>query len=74
MDIYTDSIRDLSPIDKLLLVERIWSDLTRPETDLPISADVLSEARRRRDAMLADPSLGKTHEEVWRRIEAWRND
>lgn len=73
MDIYADSIRDLPAIDRLLLVERIWSDLTKPDADLPISAQVLEEAKKRRDSMIADPSLCKTHEQVWNSIEAWRN-
>ncbi len=73
MDLYTDAIRDLPAVDRLLLVERIWSDLTRPDTELPISRAILDDAKARRDAMAADPTLGKTHEQVWSRIEAWRN-
>ncbi|TWT86127.1 addiction module protein [Neorhodopirellula pilleata] len=73
MDIYTDTIRDLPAVDRLLLVERIWSDLTRPNTELPISREILEHAKARRDAMVVDPTLGKTHEQVWDRVEAWRN-
>jgi len=73
MDIYTDSIRDLPAIDRLLLVEKIWSDLTKLDGELPLSPSILEEARDRRDAMIADPTLGKTHDQVWSRIEAWRN-
>jgi hypothetical protein len=73
MDLYTDAIRNLPAVDRLLLVERIWRDLTRPDTELPISRAILEDAKARRDAMVADPTLGKTHEQVWNRIEAWRN-
>jgi len=73
MDIYTDSIRDLPAIDRLLLVEKIWSDLTKLDGELPLSPSILEEARDRRDAMIADPTLGKAHDQVWSRIEAWRN-
>jgi hypothetical protein len=73
MDLYTDAIRDLPAVDRLLLVERIWSDLTRPDTKLPISRAILDDAKSCRDAMAADATLGKTHEQVWNRIEAWRN-
>lgn len=73
MDLYTDAIRDLPAVDRLLLVERIWNDLTRPDTELPISRAILEDAKARRDTMAADPTLGKTHEQVWNRIEAWRN-
>ena len=73
MDIYADSIRHLPAIDRLRLVERIWSDLTKPEADLPIPAQIMEEAKKRRDSMVADPNLCKTHEQVWDSIEAWRN-
>jgi hypothetical protein len=73
MDIYADSIRDLPAIDRLRLVELIWSDLTKPDAGLPISAQIMEEARIRRDSMIADPGLCKTHEQVWDKIEAWRN-
>ncbi len=72
MDIYTDAILGLPAADKLQLVERIWGDLLSSHETLPISIDI-AEARRRRDAMTADPTLGKTHDEVWARIQAWRN-
>jgi len=73
MDIYDDAIRGLPAADKLLLVERIWCDLLNPPDSLPISDDVIAEAKRRREEMLTNPALGKTHDEVWGRIEAWRN-
>jgi len=34
----------------------------------------ITEAIRRRDELLADPNLGSTHEEVWRRIEDSRGN
>jgi putative addiction module component (TIGR02574 family) len=73
MDIYTDAIQKLPAADKLLLVERIWGDLASPDTTMPISSEVIAEVKRRREAMVSDPNFGKTHEEVWARIEAWRN-
>ena len=73
MDVYADTIRNLPAGDKLRLVERIWDDLAA-ETDLiPLPEWAVAEARRRRDEMLADPTLGVTHEEVWRRINDSRN-
>ncbi len=73
MDIYTDAIRDLDPADKLQLVEQIWDDLAAQETPLPLPDWARTEATRRRDEMLADPNLGSTHEEVWKRINDSRN-
>jgi putative addiction module component (TIGR02574 family) len=73
MDIYTDKIRDLGPADKLRLVERIWDDLAAEAAPLPLPEWAVTEAARRRDEMLADPDLGATHEEAWKRISDSRN-
>lgn len=73
MDIYTDSIRDLDAADKLRLVERIWDDLAAEAAPLPLPKWAVAEATRRRDEMLADPKLGLTHEEIWKRISDSRN-
>lgn len=73
MDIYTDAIRDLGPAEKLRLVEQIWDDLAADEAPLPLPNWAVTEAARRRDEMLANPELGSTHEEVWKRISDSRN-
>ena len=72
MDIYTDSIQNLPEPDKLLLVQRIWSDLSSSDA-IPLPDWLVSETRRRRDEMIEDPSLGHSHEEVLDRIRAWRD-
>jgi putative addiction module component (TIGR02574 family) len=71
VDIYTDTIRGLGPIEKLRLVEQIWDDLAA--SPLPLLKWSIAEATRRRDEMIADPNLGLTHEEVWKRIDGSRN-
>jgi len=73
MNIYTESIRNLGPAEKLQLVEQIWDDLAAEEAPLPLPVWAVTEAARRRDEMLADPHLGSTHEEVWKRINDSRN-
>lgn len=73
MDIYTDTIRNLGPADKLRLVEQIWDDLAAEAAPLPLPDWAVAEATRRRDEMLTDPNLGSTHEEVWKRIDDSRN-
>ena len=73
MDIYTDTIRDLGPAEKLRLVERIWDDLAAEDPPIPLPDWAVREATRRRDEMLADPNLGSTHDEVWKRINDSRN-
>jgi len=72
MNIYTDSIQNLPAADRLRLVEQIWDGLSQ-ETDLQLPTWAIAEAKRRRAEMTADPSLGMSHEEVWRKIEDQRN-
>jgi putative addiction module component (TIGR02574 family) len=71
MDVYTDTIRNLPAADRLRLVERIWDGLA--EEPIPLPDWALKEASRRRDELLADPSLGVTHDDMWRRINDSRN-
>jgi putative addiction module component (TIGR02574 family) len=73
MDVYSDTIRDLPADDKLRLVERIWDDLAANCGAIPLPDWAVEEAARRRNQMLADPKLGLTHEEVWKRIDDSRN-
>ena len=73
MDIFIDTIRDLPVADKMLLVQRIWDDLSSTTDTVPLPQWALSEASRRRDEMRSDPALGKTHDEIWTRIIDWRN-
>jgi putative addiction module component (TIGR02574 family) len=39
MDIYSDTIRDLGPAEKLQLVEQIWDDLAAEASPLPPPRD-----------------------------------
>ena len=73
MDAYTQAIRDLPAAEKLLLVERIWDDLAAEAAPLPLPDWAIREANRRRDEMQADPGLGLTHSDVWKRIQDSRN-
>lgn len=73
MDIYTEAIRALGPAEKLRLVERIWDDLAAEDAPIPLPDWAVTEATRRRDEMLADPNLGSTHDEVWKRINDSRH-
>ncbi|WP_153555271.1 addiction module protein [Roseimaritima sediminicola] len=73
MDAYTDAIRSLDPAEKLQLVERIWDDLAAESRSIPLPDWAVAEATRRRDEMIADPKLGLTDEEVWKRIDDSRN-
>ncbi|RPI89502.1 MAG: Addiction module component, CHP02574 [Planctomycetaceae bacterium] len=69
MSIDFADLRALSPAEKLELVELLWDDLGASDASIPLPEWVGLEAARRRDELIADPKLGLSHEEVWRRIE-----
>lgn len=73
MDLYTDTIPAMSVAERLALVERIWDDLAASGTALPLPAWAIQESCRRRDEMVSNPSLGVSHEEMWKRIQERRN-
>ncbi len=73
MDLYSDSIQSLSAVERLKLVEQIWDGLSDEGDTIPLPEWAVTEARRRREEMVADPALGFSHEEVWRKIEDGRH-
>ncbi|MFM7290133.1 MAG: addiction module protein [Planctomycetia bacterium] len=73
MDLFTDSIQCLTAAEKLRLVERIWDDLAADESQIPLPSWALREAARRRDQMIADPTLGVPHAAMWARIDSARH-
>ncbi len=66
MNVNTEAILALPTAEKLELIGLIWDNLSESESNLPKEVEL--EAVRRRDEMLADPSLGLTHNEVWAKI------
>ncbi len=62
------TIFDLSPSEKLQLVEDLWDDLaTSPET-VPVHDWQVAEAERRKANLLSNPASGLSWDEVKRRI------
>ena len=66
MDLYTESIRNLSLVERLELIQTIWDDIVSNDEQIPVPNSAIEEAKRRRDEMLVDPTIGLTHEEVWK--------
>lgn len=66
MNVNTDAILALPITEKLELMELLWGNLS--ESDVPVSEWAEREASRRRDEMIADPSLGSSHDETWSKI------
>jgi putative addiction module component (TIGR02574 family) len=63
---------DLPVAEKVLLVTQLWDQIAKAETPITLPSSVLIEAERRLDEMIADPSMGITEEEMWRRADALR--
>ena len=73
MDIYTDSIQNLPAVERLRLVEQIWDGLSLETSPIPLPEWAVSEAKWRRDEMIAEPQLGNSHDDVWKRINEERD-
>jgi putative addiction module component (TIGR02574 family) len=63
-----DSLRALPPDQKLAIVTQLWDDLAA-SAPLTLPPDEFAEMQRRRDELLADPSIAIDAEEVWRRVD-----
>lgn len=62
------SIFDLSPSEKLQLVEDLWDDLASSAENVPLHAWQLAEVERRKENLANNPASGLTWEEVKRRV------
>ena len=63
-----DSIFDLSPSEKLQLVEDLWDDLAGNAGDIPVHNWQKEELARREANLRKNPGSGLTWEEVKRRV------
>jgi putative addiction module component (TIGR02574 family) len=64
----TISVFDLSPSEKLQLVEDLWDDLAATPDAVPIHDWHKEELTRRKANLMQHPTLGLTWEEVQRRF------
>lgn len=62
------SVFDLSPSEKLQLVEDLWDDLAAAPEAVPIHTWQKEELDRRKANLLANPALGLSWDEVKRRV------
>jgi putative addiction module component (TIGR02574 family) len=65
-----ESIFDLSPSEKLQLVEDLWDDLASNPSDVPIHDWQKEELARRKANLARQPDSGLSWEEVKRRIRS----
>lgn len=68
MNPITPSVFDLSPSEKLQLVQDLWDDLASTPEALPVHDWQREELARRRANLLKQPSFGLGWEEVKRRV------
>jgi putative addiction module component (TIGR02574 family) len=62
------SIFDLSPSEKLQLVEDLWDDLAATPQLVPVHDWQKEELARRKENLQKNPASGMTWEEVQRRV------
>jgi putative addiction module component (TIGR02574 family) len=68
MNSKTDSVFDLSPAEKLQLVEDLWDDLAATPSDVPIHDWQVEELARRKANLMSHPATGLSWEEAKRRV------
>ncbi len=66
------SVFDLSPSEKLQLVEDLWDDLAGRPEDVPVLDWQKQELARRKANLLKHPGAGLTWQEVKRRVQERR--
>jgi putative addiction module component (TIGR02574 family) len=64
------SVFDLSPSEKLQLVEDLWDDLATVPEDVPVHDWQKEELARRKANLLNNPTSGVSWEEIKRRIRS----
>ena len=64
------SIFDLSPSEKLQLVEDLWDDLAATPEAVPVHDWQKEELARRKARLMTNPASGLTWEEVKRRTRS----
>lgn len=68
MDPNTVSVFDLSPPEKLQLVEDLWDDLAATPSEVPIHEWQKEELARRKANLMNKPGSGLSWDEVKRRV------
>jgi putative addiction module component (TIGR02574 family) len=70
MDSEGASIFDLTPSEKLQLVEDLWDDLAATPEAVPVHPWQKEELARRKANLMGNPASGLSWEEVKRRIRS----
>ena len=64
------SVFDLSPAEKLQLVEDLWDDLAANSSAVPVHEWQMEELERRKANLMNNPASGLSWDEVKRRVRS----
>ena len=70
MNLNNISIFDLSPSEKLQLVEDLWDDLAASPSDVPVHEWQKVELARRKANLMSKPASGLSWDEVKQRVRS----
>jgi putative addiction module component (TIGR02574 family) len=70
MNLNGESVFDLSPPEKLQLVEDLWDDLAATPGEVPVHDWQKAELARRKANLISNPGSGVSWEEVKRRVRS----
>lgn len=70
MNLNTVSIFDLSPPEKLQLVEDLWDDLAATPSEVPVYEWQKEELARRKANLMKNPASGLSWGDVKRRVRS----
>ncbi len=70
MNLDGTSVFDLSPPEKLQLVEDLWDDLAATTEEVPVHDWQKEELARRKANLLMNPGSGLSWQEVQRRVRS----
>jgi len=70
MNINDISIFDLSPAEKLQLVEDLWDDLAATPSEIPVHEWQIKELARRKANLMSKPVSGLSWDDVKRNIRS----
>jgi putative addiction module component (TIGR02574 family) len=70
MNLNTVSIFDLSPSEKLQLVEDLWDDLAATPSEVPVHEWQKKELAHRKTNLMSNPASGLSWDDVKRRVQS----
>lgn len=65
----TTTLHQLPNDEKLRIIFELWDDLAASNAPIHLPTEVVAEAHRRRDELIANPEIAIDDEELWRRVD-----